>query len=86
MAGAPWRLLSPRIDVSFAAESETRTVLLTLGVGASSVEPWDGSVEVSGGELVEVEGRHFSSADAVIEPNSWRVSNRRGGVAGRQPR
>ena len=82
VAWAAWRLLSPPGGVGSAAESDARTVLLTFGVGTSSVESWDGSAEVSSGELLRVEGRHFSGEDSIVAPNSWRVTNRREAIDG----
>jgi hypothetical protein len=81
-ACAAWLLFSPRGEVGIAAESDARTVLLTFGAGASALESWDGSAEVSGGELVALEGRHFSESDSIAAPNAWRASNRREAIDG----
>lgn len=55
---------------------------LSLGENATSVERWDGSVNVSGGRLVSLEGRHFMRNDAITGANSWRCTNRRDEITG----
>lgn len=77
-----WFAAVPPPRVAFAAESDVHTVYLSFGLSANSVESWDGSVEVSGGALLSVEGRHFSSGDSITGTNSWRVSNRREAIDG----
>jgi hypothetical protein len=53
------------------------TVLVTLGVRATSVERWDGSVRVTGGRLLTLEGRQFSAGDEILPPDRWKCSTRR---------
>jgi hypothetical protein len=57
------------------------TVLITLGNNARAVEKWDGSMRVAGGEIVALEGRHFSAGDAITARDAWRASTRRDAVA-----
>ena len=56
------------------------TVLLRFGEQAKEEERWDGSVRVSGGTLLSVEGRHFSQGDEVLEGGKWRAQTRRDDV------
>ena len=62
------------------------TLLVTLGIGASDEEKWDGWVSVDGGELSSLETRHFLDRDPLTStrrparltgPASWEVSTRR---------
>lgn len=57
--------------------SQDVTLLITLGLKANSDERWDGSVGVAGGEIVSLEGHHFSRDDVVLEGHSWKCSARR---------
>ena len=63
-----------------AIDLAAATVLVTLGEQAKSVEHWDGSIAVSGGELIGLEGRQFSQADTVTAPDSWKCTTRQDGV------
>ena len=58
------------------------TLLLMLGVNSSAPERWDGSVEVANGQIVSMDGRHFSGLDKITGPNSWACMNRRDEVGG----
>ena len=58
------------------------TLLLMLGVNSSAPERWDGSVEVANGQIVSMDGRHFSGLDKITGPNSWACTNRRDEVSG----
>ena len=58
------------------------TLLLMLGVNSSAPERWDGSVEVANGQIVSMDGRHFSGLDKITGPNSWACTNRRDEVGG----
>jgi hypothetical protein len=63
-----------------ASDTAAATVLITFGEHAKSVEHWDGSIAVSGGELIGIEGRQFSQADTVTAPDSWKCTTRQDGV------
>src|SRR5262249_4741396 len=53
------------------------TMLLTFGEKATAAERWDGSATVTGGRLLSIEGRHFSSGDEVNPTGSWKCVTRR---------
>lgn len=75
----PLLLLFP---VVAAGEAATTTVYISLGEKAEAVEPWDGSIRVSGGELVRLENRHFMGEDRLTGPNSWEASTREEHIRG----
>ena len=58
------------------------TVYLELGASAKEVETWDGSIAVSGGTLLSLEGRHFQEPSAVTGPDSWKAAVRRSAIDG----
>jgi len=73
-----------------AAAPDAVTLLVTMGVGAASAgaglqarnpDRWDGSVRVTGGRLLDLEGRHFSATDEIIAPDRWKASARQDAVA-----
>ncbi|MBM3810403.1 MAG: hypothetical protein FJW20_02085 [Acidimicrobiia bacterium] len=64
-----------------APMAEQAVYLLQFGLTATSVERWDGSLKLSAGRLVNVEGRHFSDTDAVSADGSWKCTTRRDEVA-----
>jgi hypothetical protein len=78
-----WLLLRSRAapQTSAAAGPPAVTLFITLGNNASSVEKWDGSVRVTGGELASLTGWHFSADDAVSGRDSWSATTRRDAVA-----
>src|SRR5262249_59106950 len=59
---------------SAAAGAVTFRVL--LGVGDSEPTVWDGSVKVSGGNVVSIQGWRFAGADSS-DKNGWKASTRR---------
>ncbi len=61
--------------------ASTVTLLVTLGHNAQSVERWDGSVLVTGGTLVSLEGRQFLADDAITGPAAWKCSTRQDAIA-----
>ena len=64
------------------AEPSQTTVYISLGENAGAVERWDGSLQVTGGELVLLEERHFMPTDELSPPNSWRASTREERIRG----
>ena len=58
------------------------TIYLELGVGAEGVEPWGGSIRLSAGRIVSLEGRHFSAQDSVIGAERWQTATRREQIEG----
>ena len=71
-----WLLALP----GFAADPVT--VYLELGVNAKAAEQWDGSISVSGGTLVALEGRHLEGDSAVTGPGAWKAAVRREAIDG----
>ena len=65
-----------------AAQSAPTTVYFSLGENAKSAENWDGSVRVSGGNLVRLEGRHFMGSDRLQGTTGWRASTRQEQIQG----
>ncbi len=65
-----------------AAQTRSETLFVRLGIGVEEDQRWDGSIDVSGGEIVQVEGWQFTENDSLTGPNSWRLTNRRDEVAG----
>lgn len=60
-----------RIDPSAVA------VRILLGRGDTRPTPWDGSLEVTDGSLLRVEGWRFRQMDQLTGPASWKASSRR---------
>ncbi len=62
--------------------AQNTTVYIGLGENAKAVEAWDGSISVSGGELVSLEDRHFLDNDKMTGPNRWSASTREEQIKG----
>lgn len=62
------------------ARAESVTLHIVMGRGAESIENWDGSVQVRGGEVTAVEEWHFAATDAIVGSNAWRANVRRDDV------
>jgi len=84
-----WALPVLLVLASWAAERlpaqtsvRSDTLFVRLGIGVEQDQRWDGSINVSGGEIVKVEGWQFTENDSLTGPNSWRLTNRRDEVAG----
>ncbi len=67
---------------ALAAQTASTTVYLGLGENAKSVEPWDGSLRVSGGALASLESRHFMESDSLNGTSAWKASTRREHIGG----
>ena len=65
-----------------AAQSAPKTIYISLGEKAESVEAWDGSIRVSGGELLLLEERHFMAEDELTGENAWRAATRQEQIRG----
>ncbi len=65
-----------------AAQSTPTTVYISLGENAKAVESWDGSVRVTGGNLVRLEERHFMNSDRLQGTSGWRASTRQEQITG----
>lgn len=68
--------LPAQVPPAIPASSST-TVLLWFGVGATAAQQWDGSVAVTGGRLVSLQGLHFSKDDSIVELGRWKAGTRR---------
>src|SRR2546421_1980465 len=62
---------------------ETTTFRVLLGVGDTTSTNWDGSVKLTGGKVVGIEGWRFAQKDSTDGKSSWKASTRGGiGAAG----
>jgi hypothetical protein len=79
---ATWLVVSSRpAPAQLGSSGPRKTLLFTLGQGASGVEHWDGSISVEGGSLLELEGYHFLKGDSITGNSSWKCTNRQDAVA-----
>ena len=76
------KLLLLAVVSAAALCAQPTTIYLELGVNAEAVEPWGGSLRLSGGDIVSLEGRHFSPEDSIIGADRWQVSTRREQIEG----
>ena len=74
------RLLLALIPALLLAQDST--VYIALGENAKAVEAWDGSISVSGGELVSLEERHFLDDDKMTGADKWTASTREEQIKG----
>ena len=51
-------------------------LLVTLGVGDRTAMKWDGSLEVTNGELIELVGYELRIGDVIHPPRRWEMSTR----------
>jgi hypothetical protein len=70
------------IPASAAVAGDVATLFVRFGLNAKADAVWDGSVDVTQGQLVSLEGRHFALDDQIIRKNNWRAKVRRDEVAG----
>ena len=76
------RLVSLLLFAAVGVAAQPVTVYLELGDEASAVEPWDGSIEVRGGQLLRLETRHFGADDRLTGPAAWEAKTRREQING----
>lgn len=76
------KLLVLALMATAALSAEPKTVYFELGVNAEGVEPWGGSIRLSGGEIVSLESRHFSAEDSIIGADRWQAATRREQIDG----
>src|SRR4051812_23783440 len=55
----------------------TVAVRIMFGLQDTQPTPWDGSLAVSGGSVIRLEGWRFRQTDAVVGNSGWRASSRR---------
>ena len=61
-----------------------RVLLVTLGLGDRAEVDWEGSVDVTNGELVDIIGYEMGVGDLIRPPRSWELSTRKAfGLEGR---
>ncbi len=53
-----------------------RVLLVTFGIGDRTQTNWDGKIEVSNGELVELIGYEMGLGDVIHPPRRWEMSTR----------
>ena len=56
---------------------ETTTFRILLGVGDTEPTNWDGSVKLTGGQVVSIQGWRFAQKDSSDYKSSWQASTRR---------
>jgi hypothetical protein len=76
-----WYLMRTTAAPLQSADSSNTTLFIRLGDHAASVEKWDGTIRIAGGELVSLVEWQFSAEDGITGRDSWRVSTRRDAVA-----
>lgn len=69
-------------SVPLAGQSQSTTVYLGLGENAQAVESWDGSLRVTGADLVRLEEHHFMGSDRLQGTSGWRASTRQEQITG----
>ena len=65
---------------------ETRSFRILLGLGDTEPTAWDGSIKVSSGKIVSIQGWRFAENDSSDYKSSWKASTRRGMAAAAQRR
>jgi hypothetical protein len=55
---------------------ETATFRVLLGLGDREPANWDGSVKVSGGQVVSIQGWRFAQSDSSDYKSTWKASTR----------
>ena len=57
-------------------EAQHWQVLVLMGTGDRDPAKWDGSLQVTGGEIFELEGYRFELPDRVLPQGGWRMETR----------
>ncbi len=60
------------------ARAEQIGVRIRFGVGDTTVADWDGSVAVSEGKVLKIDGWRFQNPDKIVDLNSWKAKTRKG--------
>ena len=66
-------LLAPRVDMPAPAAT---SFLVLLGVGDKAATTWDGSVAVTGGQVLAIQGWRFGGKDSTDNKSTWKISTR----------
>ena len=77
----PFVLLVALTSLGFIApiaSADQMGVRIRFGVGDTKVADWDGSVEVSEGRVLSIDGWRFQKPDKVIDLKSWKAATRKG--------
>lgn len=84
LLAAYWMWLRPAFSQAQGVvqpASTAATVLVWMGVTATSPETWDGAATITGGKLLKTQGRHFSQRDEVTGDGRWKAATRPDEVA-----
>lgn len=76
-AVAAWQRSSPAPAAGAPLDDSVVSVRLRLGVNDSQPRPWDGSLTVSGGQLVQVRNWHPRPGDETAG-SAWKLATRKG--------
>src|SRR5450759_4029174 len=70
------RFLIPTVSIHAATTTlaPSQSFLVILGVGATAVTNWDGSIAVTGAPVEIVRGWRFAGTDAISGTTSWKMS------------
>ncbi len=52
------------------------SIRLMFGLDRFTPQRWDGSIQVSPGRILRLDGVHFEGRDRIVDGNGWLVSNR----------
>lgn len=69
-------LLLPLLLLTGIASAADSALLIHLGLNDKESTVWDGSVTVTPGEVLEVNGYRFEQKDTLTGKNSWKASSR----------
>ncbi|MFC5457120.1 hypothetical protein [Prosthecobacter fluviatilis] len=70
------RFILPLLLLTGIASAADSALLIQLGLHDKESTVWDGSVTVTPGEVLEVNGYRFEQKDAMTGKNSWKASSR----------
>jgi hypothetical protein len=78
---AQFTLRSQNNSSSTRLNAPTTAIAFRIAFGAGDKEPakWDGSLQVSGGQIARLEGWRFGSDDQIAANGSWKLSTEQSG-------
>ncbi|HYM12009.1 MAG TPA: hypothetical protein VEU62_14825 [Bryobacterales bacterium] len=75
-----WQLRTRRMTVTAGAAPPAQppeaVFLIRFGLTHPSPRPWDGSVSMTGGRVLALQGWQFADGDAVASDHSWKCATR----------
>lgn len=74
-----YRLVSP---MDQAALPQAAAYLIVFGAGDKQPAAWDGSIRLSGGQILNIQGWRFSGRDSTDQRWNWKLSTRYGPATG----